>query len=66
VTVHCGILFYISICLFLENTWLNQVVPQFVVHFFCLGATMVPVSWTEMQCPVTGQIEQRKVAKAAS
>ncbi|WVY95829.1 exosome complex component CSL4 [Vigna radiata var. radiata] len=30
------------------------------------GATMVPVSWTEMQCPVTGQIEQRKVAKAAS
>lgn len=30
------------------------------------GATMVPVSWTEMQCPLTGQIEQRKVAKAAS
>ncbi|KAF4348108.1 hypothetical protein F8388_012692 [Cannabis sativa] len=26
-------------------------------------ATMVPVSWTEMQCPLTGQIEQRKVAK---
>ncbi|XP_040869404.1 exosome complex component CSL4 [Glycine max] len=25
-----------------------------------------PVSWTEMQCPLTGQIEQRKVAKAAS
>ncbi|CAL0316635.1 unnamed protein product [Lupinus luteus] len=30
------------------------------------GATMVPVSWTEMQCPLTGQIEQRKVAKMAS
>ncbi|KAJ7978185.1 exosome complex component CSL4 [Quillaja saponaria] len=30
------------------------------------GATMVPVSWTEMQCPLTGQIEQRKVAKVGS
>ncbi|KAB5529515.1 hypothetical protein DKX38_019596 [Salix brachista] len=27
------------------------------------GATLVPISWTEMQCPLTGQIEQRKVAK---
>ncbi|XP_074307844.1 uncharacterized protein LOC141642800 isoform X2 [Silene latifolia] len=27
------------------------------------GEKMVPISWTEMQCPVTGQIEQRKVAK---
>ncbi|KAJ8760560.1 hypothetical protein K2173_015227 [Erythroxylum novogranatense] len=27
------------------------------------GAAMVPISWTEMQCPQTGQIEQRKVAK---
>lgn len=27
------------------------------------GAAMVPISWTEMQCPVTGQVEQRKVAK---
>ncbi|KAK6911288.1 Exosome complex component CSL4, C-terminal [Dillenia turbinata] len=27
------------------------------------GATMVPISWTEMQCPLSGQIEQRKVAK---
>ncbi|GFP95741.1 exosome complex component csl4 [Phtheirospermum japonicum] len=27
------------------------------------GETMVPISWTEMQCPSTGQIEQRKVAK---
>ncbi|XP_057952690.1 uncharacterized protein LOC131146873 [Malania oleifera] len=27
------------------------------------GATMVPISWTEVQCPVTGQIEHRKVAK---
>ncbi|XP_068667092.1 uncharacterized protein [Aristolochia californica] len=29
------------------------------------GATMVPISWTEMQCPVTGQVEQRKVAKSS-
>ncbi|KAL9257624.1 Exosome complex component CSL4-like protein [Drosera capensis] len=27
------------------------------------GATMIPISWTEMQCPMSGQIEQRKVAK---
>ncbi|CAM8931242.1 unnamed protein product [Rhodiola kirilowii] len=27
------------------------------------GGTMVPISWTEMQCPLTGQIELRKVAK---
>ncbi|XP_042487226.1 exosome complex component CSL4 isoform X2 [Macadamia integrifolia] len=27
------------------------------------GATMVPISWTEMQCPFTGQTEQRKVAE---
>ncbi|XP_059436390.1 uncharacterized protein LOC132169364 [Corylus avellana] len=27
------------------------------------GATMVPISWTEMQCPLTAQIEHRKVAK---
>ncbi|XP_078441912.1 nucleic acid-binding, OB-fold-like protein [Wolffia australiana] len=27
------------------------------------GVSMVPISWTEMQCPVTGQKEQRKVAK---
>ncbi|KAL0927672.1 hypothetical protein M5K25_001870 [Dendrobium thyrsiflorum] len=26
-------------------------------------ATMVPISWTEMQCPSTGQVEKRKVAK---
>ncbi|KAG5232723.1 Nucleic acid-binding [Salix suchowensis] len=30
------------------------------------GATLVPISWTEMQCPLTGQIEQRKVAKVGS
>ncbi|GAB2277230.1 hypothetical protein Dimus_011937 [Dionaea muscipula] len=27
------------------------------------GATMIPISWTEMQCPLSGQIEPRKVAK---
>lgn len=32
----------------------------------CLGATMIPISWTEMQCPLTGQTEQRKVAKVTS
>ncbi|KAI3757284.1 hypothetical protein L6452_04818 [Arctium lappa] len=30
------------------------------------GGTMVPISWTEMQCPLTGQIEQRKVAKVGA
>ncbi|GAV86224.1 EXOSC1 domain-containing protein/ECR1_N domain-containing protein [Cephalotus follicularis] len=30
------------------------------------GATMIPISWTEMQCPSTGQIEQRKVARLGS
>ncbi|KAD4583959.1 hypothetical protein E3N88_21560 [Mikania micrantha] len=30
------------------------------------GSTMVPISWTEMQCPSTGQIEPRKVAKAGA
>lgn len=30
------------------------------------GATLVPISWTEMQCSLTGQIEQRKVAKVGS
>ncbi|KAL1064299.1 hypothetical protein V6Z11_D13G203500 [Gossypium hirsutum] len=31
-----------------------------------IGATMVPISWTEMQCPLTGQIELRKVAKVVN
>ncbi|KAL9234969.1 hypothetical protein vseg_009777 [Gypsophila vaccaria] len=30
------------------------------------GEKMVPISWTEMQCPVTGQVEHRKVAKVGS
>lgn len=30
------------------------------------GETMIPISWTEMQCPLTGQIEQRKVAKVGN
>ncbi|XP_021734753.1 exosome complex component CSL4 [Chenopodium quinoa] len=30
------------------------------------GETMIPISWTEMQCPVTGQIEPRKVAKVGN
>ncbi|XP_042468675.1 exosome complex component CSL4-like [Zingiber officinale] len=29
------------------------------------GGNMVPISWTEMQCSLTGQIEHRKVAKNA-
>lgn len=34
--------------------------------WFVAGATMVPISWTEMQCPLSGQIEQRKVAKVGA
>ncbi|CAO2836491.1 unnamed protein product [Amaranthus hypochondriacus] len=30
------------------------------------GETMIPISWTEMQCPITAQIEQRKVAKVGN
>jgi exosome complex component CSL4 len=30
------------------------------------GETMVPISWTEMQCPLSGQTEQRKVAKVGN
>ncbi|XP_006282467.2 exosome complex component CSL4 [Capsella rubella] len=30
------------------------------------GETMVPISWTEMQCPLSGQTEKRKVAKVGS
>ncbi|CDP04263.1 unnamed protein product [Coffea canephora] len=30
------------------------------------GGEMVPISWTEMQCPLTGQIERRKVAKVGA
>ncbi|XP_047319821.1 exosome complex component CSL4 [Impatiens glandulifera] len=26
------------------------------------GVSMVPISWTQIQCPVTGQTEERKVA----
>jgi len=25
--------------------------------------TMLPISWTEVQCPVTGEVEDRKVAR---
>lgn len=30
------------------------------------GEPLIPISWTEMQCPMTGQIEQRKVAKVGN
>ncbi|VVB01585.1 unnamed protein product [Arabis nemorensis] len=30
------------------------------------GETMVPISWTEMQCPLSSQTEPRKVAKVGS
>lgn len=30
------------------------------------GATMVPISWQEMQCPLTGAKEMRKVAKTST
>ncbi|KAI4369461.1 hypothetical protein MLD38_017898 [Melastoma candidum] len=28
--------------------------------------TMIPINWTEMQCPLAGQIKKRKVAKVSS
>lgn len=33
-----------------------------ILHLF-LGTSMIPVSWTEMQCPRTLAKEFRKVAK---
>nr|GEV43336.1 exosome complex component CSL4 [Tanacetum cinerariifolium] len=39
---------------------------RLVQKFLLFGATMDPISWTEMQCPLTGQIEQRKVAKVGA
>jgi exosome complex component CSL4 len=29
------------------------------------GAPMEPLNWKEMRCPVSGQVEKRKVAKLA-
>jgi exosome complex component CSL4 len=34
-----------------------------MINFFLKGVRMVPISWNEMQCPVTMQKEYRKVAK---
>ncbi|GJM87337.1 hypothetical protein PR202_ga25386 [Eleusine coracana subsp. coracana] len=36
-------------------------IMQFMYRKYC--GRLVPISWTEMQCDLTGQIEQRKVAK---
>jgi len=36
---------------------------KFKAEFFYLGVPMVPISWTEMQCPVTYTKKLRKVAK---
>ena len=60
-------------CMFLGNpigflvyssTIMCSTMPQLLPFLLStVGAAMVPRSWTEMQCPLTGQIEQRKVAK---
>lgn len=64
-----GMMFHISLS-FSYNIYMVKSMcasnSQSVLFSFFLGATMVPVSWTEMQCPLTGQVEQRKVAKVAS
>lgn len=53
-----SVLYCTVVCSFLDN-------PN-PTELTCVGATMVPISWTEMQCPSTGQIEQRKVAKVGA
>ena len=30
------------------------------------GAPMVPLSWEEMQCPQSGELEKRKVARVGA
>jgi hypothetical protein len=43
------------------NTLMTNVLVNIIVAVS--GAAMVPVSWTEMQCPKTYVKEPRKVAK---
>lgn len=33
------------------------------MNYFVPGVSMIPISWTEMQCPKTFVKESRKVAK---
>ncbi|RXI02458.1 hypothetical protein DVH24_030387 [Malus domestica] len=53
----------------LSSFRLGDIVRAHAVSFMCgmpllvLGETMVARSWTEMQCPGTGQIKHRKVAE---
>lgn len=46
--------------IFLGFAWF-RFLKRWLTNF--AGGTMVPISWTEMQCPLTGQVEPRKVAK---
>ncbi|RXH82515.1 hypothetical protein DVH24_036856 [Malus domestica] len=53
-------------CIFglqLQDVRATEIDKVDMLSSFRPGETMVPISWTEMQCPRTGQIEQRKVAK---
>ncbi|KAM1354112.1 hypothetical protein ACFX2H_033506 [Malus domestica] len=41
----------------------HDVNSDVILSLFIVGETMVARSWTEMQCPGTGQIKHRKVAE---
>lgn len=71
--IQCQVLFIYFRFFWLNTYWLGNCVDNcFIAYYYnqmtqveTVGATMVPISWTEMQCPLTGQIEKRKVAKAS-
>jgi len=49
-----------------KSYFLSTASPELgVVHgtSYCTGATMVPVSWREMECPLSGNKELRKCAR---
>ena len=42
---------------------MTVVIPDLMGRSELSGEKMVPISWTEMQCPKTFNKEQRKIAK---
>lgn len=53
----------ISNIFILANLIVNYTGDNIVLNIMITGIPMVPISWTEMQCPKTFNKELRKVAK---
>lgn len=47
-----------------HSAWLSRAPSP--SHLHVEDEPMVPISWQEMQCPLTKVIEQRKVAKVSA